>query len=188
MLSLHLSCSPWQQPAGIWRHWDSIWWKQRQWPPCLRCSVQKMEPAQLQGEETQQGLRTGDGLCLCAAAYSLSSHILKYSAGIRSSVFRGTTSTSVLPLQAMVIINGHLYVFGGTTGYLYSTDLHRLNLATREWTQLKPNNALSEVRRQAVCKYRHLEYWLYIFSRLLPLFCFSEREGERERAWFLLGG
>uniref|UniRef100_A0AAQ4Q3E5 Kelch domain-containing protein 10 n=1 Tax=Gasterosteus aculeatus aculeatus TaxID=481459 RepID=A0AAQ4Q3E5_GASAC len=51
---------------------------------------------------------------------------------------------------AMVIINGHLYVFGGTTGYLYSTDLHRLNLATREWTQLKPNNALSEVRRQAV--------------------------------------
>lgn len=41
----------------------------------------------------------------------------------------------------MVIINGYLYVFGGTTGYLYSTDLHRLDLSTREWTHLKPKNA-----------------------------------------------
>lgn len=47
----------------------------------------------------------------------------------------------LLRLQAMTIINGYLYVFGGTTGYLYSTDLHRLDLATREWTHLKPNNA-----------------------------------------------
>lgn len=44
------------------------------------------------------------------------------------------------PLQAMVIINGFLYVFGGTTGYIYSTDLHRLDLTTREWIHLKPNN------------------------------------------------
>ena len=43
-------------------------------------------------------------------------------------------------LQAMVIINGFLYVFGGTTGYIYSTDLHRLDLTTREWIHLKPNN------------------------------------------------
>lgn len=42
--------------------------------------------------------------------------------------------------QAMAIINGSLYVFGGTTGYIYSTDLHKLDLNTREWTQLKPNN------------------------------------------------
>lgn len=40
----------------------------------------------------------------------------------------------------MAIINGFLYVFGGTTGYIYSTDLHRLDLSTREWVQLKPNN------------------------------------------------
>lgn len=45
----------------------------------------------------------------------------------------------------MIIINGYLYVFGGTTGYLYSTDLHRLDLATREWTHLKPNNAPSNL-------------------------------------------
>lgn len=45
----------------------------------------------------------------------------------------------------MVIINGYLYVFGGTTGYLYSTDLHRLDLTTREWTHLKPNNAPSDL-------------------------------------------
>lgn len=43
-------------------------------------------------------------------------------------------------LQAMAIINGFLYVFGGTTGYIYSTDLHRLDLTTREWIHLKPNN------------------------------------------------
>lgn len=49
------------------------------------------------------------------------------------------SSLSVL-LQAMVIINGFLYVFGGTTGYIYSTDLHRLDLTTREWMHLKPNN------------------------------------------------
>lgn len=42
--------------------------------------------------------------------------------------------------QAMVIINGFLYVFGGTTGYIYSTDLHRLDLTTRAWIHLKPNN------------------------------------------------
>lgn len=45
----------------------------------------------------------------------------------------------------MVIINGYLYVFGGTTGYLYSTDLHRLDLTTREWIHLKPNNAPSDL-------------------------------------------
>ncbi|XP_067358066.1 kelch domain-containing protein 10-like isoform X2 [Channa argus] len=54
--------------------------------------------------------------------------------------------------QAMVIINGYLYVFGGTTGYLYSTDLHRLDLATREWTHLKPNNAPSDLPEE---RYRH---------------------------------
>lgn len=48
-------------------------------------------------------------------------------------------------LQAMIIINGYLYVFGGTTGYLYSTDLHRLDLTTREWAHLKPNNAPSNL-------------------------------------------
>lgn len=45
----------------------------------------------------------------------------------------------------MVIINDFLYVFGGTTGYLYSTDLHRLDLSTREWTQLQPNNAPTDL-------------------------------------------
>lgn len=48
--------------------------------------------------------------------------------------------TSLSSFQAMVIINGFLYVFGGTTGYIYSTDLHRLDLTTREWIHLKPNN------------------------------------------------
>ncbi|XP_015259031.1 PREDICTED: kelch domain-containing protein 10-like [Cyprinodon variegatus] len=54
--------------------------------------------------------------------------------------------------QAMVIINGYLYVFGGTTGYLYSTDLHRLDLSTREWTHLKPKNAPLDLPEE---RYRH---------------------------------
>lgn len=61
--------------------------------------------------------------------------------------FRRCCHVSFLPncflsvtLQAMAIINGSLYVFGGTTGYIYSTDLHKLDLNTREWIQLKPNN------------------------------------------------
>ncbi|XP_077354819.1 kelch domain-containing protein 10 isoform X1 [Festucalex cinctus] len=54
--------------------------------------------------------------------------------------------------QAMVIINGSLYVFGGTTGYIYSTDLHRLDLTTREWIHLKPNNRPDDLPEE---RYRH---------------------------------
>ncbi|XP_077424441.1 kelch domain-containing protein 10-like isoform X1 [Vanacampus margaritifer] len=54
--------------------------------------------------------------------------------------------------QAMVIINGCLYVFGGTTGYFYSTDLHRLDLATKEWSHIKPNNAPLDLPEE---RYRH---------------------------------
>uniref|UniRef100_H3B0E7 Kelch domain-containing protein 10 n=1 Tax=Latimeria chalumnae TaxID=7897 RepID=H3B0E7_LATCH len=52
--------------------------------------------------------------------------------------------------QAMAIINGYLYVFGGTTGYVYSTDLHRLDLTTREWIQLKPNNPPNDVPQESL--------------------------------------
>lgn len=52
----------------------------------------------------------------------------------------------------MVIVNGYLYVFGGTTGYHYSTDLHRLDLSTREWSHLKPNNTPSDLPdERSVC-------------------------------------
>ncbi|MBN3298403.1 KLD10 protein, partial [Amia calva] len=54
--------------------------------------------------------------------------------------------------QAMAIINGYLYVFGGTTGYIYSTDLHRLDLTTREWIHLKPYNPTDELPEE---RYRH---------------------------------
>lgn len=58
----------------------------------------------------------------------------------------------------MVIINGYLYVFGGTTGYLYSTDLHRLDLTTREWTHLKPNNAPSDLPEERSVSRDHLYF------------------------------
>ncbi|MEQ2190611.1 hypothetical protein XENOCAPTIV_002017 [Xenoophorus captivus] len=66
--------------------------------------------------------------------------------------FFAKDSSGVLLFQAMVIINGYLYVFGGTTGYLYSTDLHRLDLSTREWTHLKPKNVPSDLpEERSVC-------------------------------------
>lgn len=52
----------------------------------------------------------------------------------------------------MIIINDYLYVFGGTTGYLYSTDLHRLDLTTREWIHLKPNNTPSDLPEERSCR------------------------------------
>uniref|UniRef100_A0A8B9HIM7 Kelch domain-containing protein 10 n=1 Tax=Astyanax mexicanus TaxID=7994 RepID=A0A8B9HIM7_ASTMX len=58
----------------------------------------------------------------------------------------------ILFAQAMAIINGFLYVFGGTTGYIYSTDLHRLDLTTREWIHLKPNNPPDDLPEE---RYRH---------------------------------
>lgn len=87
-----------------------------------------MEPAQLQREEAQQDLRAGNV------------HSLKKNKKVLS-----RCKLTLMFFQAMIIINGYLYVFGGTTGYLYSTDLHRLDLSTREWTHLKPNNAPSNL-------------------------------------------
>lgn len=52
----------------------------------------------------------------------------------------------------MIIINDYLYVFGGTTGYLYSTDLHRLDLTSREWIHLKPNNAPTDLPEERSCR------------------------------------
>nr|XP_057932676.1 kelch domain-containing protein 10-like [Doryrhamphus excisus] len=65
--------------------------------------------------------------------------------------YRGTKPNKIYG-QAMVILNGYLYVFGGTTGYLYSTDLHRLDLTTKEWIHLKPNNAPTDLPEE---RYRH---------------------------------
>lgn len=102
-----------------------------------------MEPAQLQREETQQDLRTGNSVTF----YNFSSIIIMYSWLCDSAaVYSDHKHFSTFSIfQAMAIINGYLYVFGGTTGYLYSTDLHRLDLTTREWTHLKPNNAPTDL-------------------------------------------
>eukprot|EP00064_Thunnus_orientalis_P012609 superscaffoldBa00001954_g12644 len=72
-------------------------------------------------------------LCDSAAVYSVHKHL-----------------STLSIFQAMAIINGYLYVFGGTTGYLYSTDLHRLDLTTREWTHLKPNNTPTDLPEERI--------------------------------------
>ena len=40
----------------------------------------------------------------------------------------------------MACINSHLYVYGGTTGFVYNTELHRLDLNTFVWEKIKPKN------------------------------------------------
>ena len=33
----------------------------------------------------------------------------------------------------MVYLNGFIYLFGGTTGFLYNNDMYKLNTQTWEW-------------------------------------------------------
>ena len=37
----------------------------------------------------------------------------------------------------MMLLNQHLYIYGGTTGWEYNSELHRLNLETYSWEEVK---------------------------------------------------
>ncbi|KAH3819904.1 kelch domain-containing protein 10-like [Dreissena polymorpha] len=52
--------------------------------------------------------------------------------------------------QAMVCVDGYLYVVGGTSGYMYDMDVNRLNLADLTWESLVPKSAYVPEER-----YRH---------------------------------
>ena len=41
--------------------------------------------------------------------------------------------TIVVILQSMVHLDKYIYLFGGTTGFMYSNAMHRLDLNTLEW-------------------------------------------------------
>lgn len=45
---------------------------------------------------------------------------------------------SLLPFQAVCMSDDYLFVVGGTTGFQYSIDVHRLDLEHRTWEQLSP--------------------------------------------------
>ncbi|XP_055686745.1 kelch domain-containing protein 10 homolog [Lutzomyia longipalpis] len=55
--------------------------------------------------------------------------------------------------QAMVVHEEYLYVIGGTTGYDYSCDVHRLNLMTHEWELVYHCDENNE--RDPSGRYRH---------------------------------
>lgn len=100
-----------------------------------------MVAAQLSGEEAQQNLRTGDLITSVYCRNIVETNRRFSKTSLIQCIYKLANSFfNIFFLQAMVIINGFLYVFGGTTGYIYSTDLHRLDLTTREWIHLKPNN------------------------------------------------
>jgi len=40
----------------------------------------------------------------------------------------------------MTIVGQYLYVFGGTTGWEYNADLHRLDMSRWVWEVVKANN------------------------------------------------
>nr|CAB3259254.1 kelch domain-containing protein 10 [Phallusia mammillata] len=54
--------------------------------------------------------------------------------------------------QAMAVIGSNLYVYGGTTGYIYNTELHELNLHTLNWRKVQPENMTDELPLE---RYRH---------------------------------
>ncbi|KAK7007729.1 Kelch domain-containing protein 10 [Halocaridina rubra] len=79
-----------------------------------------------------------------------------------------TYGSKPLPMygQGVCVSDGKLYVVGGTTGYLYSIDVHCLDLTTRVWDQLsaKVRNMMSNPEE----RYRHeiVEHGscLYVFG------------------------
>jgi hypothetical protein len=46
----------------------------------------------------------------------------------------------------MSLYENCLYIFGGTTGYEYNADIHRLDLATLEWSQVAASGTVPEGR------------------------------------------
>ncbi len=49
-------------------------------------------------------------------------------------------------LQSMIIVEDYLYVFGGTTGWIYNADLHRMHIKDHTWTLIKPQGDVPEGR------------------------------------------
>uniref|UniRef100_H2Z7M1 Kelch domain-containing protein 10 n=1 Tax=Ciona savignyi TaxID=51511 RepID=H2Z7M1_CIOSA len=54
--------------------------------------------------------------------------------------------------QAITVIDSDLYTYGGTTGLVYNTDLHKLDLHNFTWKKIKPNNSIDELPPE---RYRH---------------------------------
>ncbi|XP_033648079.1 kelch domain-containing protein 10-like isoform X2 [Asterias rubens] len=67
--------------------------------------------------------------------------------------------------QAMVVIDEHLYVYGGTTGWDYNSDVHRCHLKTGDWdrlfsweeclTEKVTSNNMGSIGQVPMPRYRH---------------------------------
>ncbi|KAE8744378.1 hypothetical protein FOCC_FOCC008982 [Frankliniella occidentalis] len=77
---------------------------------------------------------------------------------------RGTEMKPVTPVKSgseptsqygqALVLNGHwLYTMGGTTGFVYNSDVHRFNLRTSEWEEVYICKGLS--RHEPQGRYRH---------------------------------
>lgn len=66
-----------------------------------------------------------------------------------------TSGSAPPPLygQSILVFDGHLYVVGGTTGYDYTCDIHRLDLRTRVWQAV--NVCRPENLDDPAGRYRH---------------------------------
>ncbi|XP_071082314.1 kelch domain-containing protein 10-like [Haliotis cracherodii] len=87
--------------------------------------------------------------------------------------------------HAMLLIGRYLYVCGGTTGFVYNMDVHRLSLDTLVWEKLSsdqesPSDPDGRYRHEMAC----FQHRLYIFGggtageayrfELIPTFCLTE--------------
>ena len=64
----------------------------------------------------------------------------------------------------MACIQSHLYVYGGTTGFVYNTELHRLNLNNLVWEKIRPNNVVGEVPPE---RYNETAHNVFLFRILV---------------------
>ena len=79
----------------------------------------------------------------CLLPYSSKPNLPPFSLSFYSAYLFTTRNFSAF--QAMACVQSHLYVYGGTSGFVYNTELHRLDLNSLVWEKLKPKNIASEI-------------------------------------------
>ena len=59
-------------------------------------------------------------------------------------------------IQTIAVIKNHLVVYGGTTGWEYTSDIHRVDLQTGHWEELYPTDNSRPTRDEPPqARYRH---------------------------------
>lgn len=68
-------------------------------------------------------------------------HLLCWTPNISDTAFHSTWCCMcfLIAFQTMTVLGTKLYIVGGTSGYVYNSDVHRLDICTGNWKKLKPS-------------------------------------------------